>query len=97
MEVLVEELIDLHASSVTFRQIFRSAQLSQLYVDTYKSFVTALSSSSDELSRKVVRLLEKLTHLSLALSLDEAVPGAQKREVCLFFYNYNGWIAHVLC
>jgi hypothetical protein len=46
MQVLVEELIDLHASSPTFRQVFRSPQTTQLFVDAYKASVTAVSSST---------------------------------------------------
>lgn len=80
MEVLVEELIDLHASSPTFRQVFRSQQTTQLFVDAYKAFVTAVSSSADALPR-TVRILEKISHFALTLTLDNDVSGPQKREV----------------
>jgi hypothetical protein len=82
MEVLVEELIDLHASSPTFRQVFRSQQTTQLFVDAYKAFVTAVSSSTD-INPRAIKLLEKISHFSSTLSLDNDVAGPQKREVCV--------------
>ena len=80
MEVLIEELMDLHASSPTFRLVFRSQQTTQLFVDTYKSFVSTIS-ATPELNPRTTRLLEKLNHFSLSLALDNAVVGTQKREV----------------
>ena len=80
MENLVEELLTLHATSSTFRQIFESQQTTQLFIDTYKSLVDKLSSASN-ISDWNARILEKLTHFGLALALDNAVGGAQKREV----------------
>lgn len=80
MEVLIEELIDLHASSLTFRQVFRSQQTTQLFLDGYKAFVTALSSFTN-ISRRTVRILEKVSHFALTLSLDNDVAANQKREV----------------
>ena len=82
MEVLVEELIDLHASSPTFRQVFRSQQTTRLFVDAYKAFVTAVSSSTD-INPRAIKLLEKISHFSSTLSLDNDVVGPQKREVCV--------------
>ncbi|KAF9267665.1 beach-domain-containing protein [Marasmius fiardii PR-910] len=80
MEVLIEEIMDLHASSPTFRQIFQSQQTTQILVDAYRSFVRKLETVSD-LNQRTVRILEKLSHLGLALALDNAVAGAQKREI----------------
>ncbi|KAL4258196.1 Beach-domain-containing protein [Pleurotus pulmonarius] len=37
VELLIEELMNLHASSSTFRQIFKSQQTTQLFVDAYKA------------------------------------------------------------
>jgi hypothetical protein len=82
MEVLVEELIDLHASSPTFRQVFRSPQTTQLYVDAYKAFVTAVSSST-VINPRAIKLLEKISNFSSTLSLDNDVSGPQKRDVCV--------------
>ena len=80
MEILIEELLTLHATSSTFRQIFESQQTTQLFIDTYKSMVTKLSSARS-INDWNIRILEKLTHFSLALALDNAVGGSQKREV----------------
>ena len=80
MENLIEEFLTLHATSSTFRQIFESSQTTQLFIDTYKSLVDKLSSASS-INDWNVRILEKLTHFGLALALDNAVGGAQKREV----------------
>lgn len=80
MEVLVEELIDLHASSPTFRQVFRSQQTTQLFVEAYKSFVTAISASNG-IHHRTIRILEKISHFGLTLALDNDVSGPQKREV----------------
>jgi len=80
MELLVERLMNLHASSSTFRQIFQSQQTTQLFVNAYKDFVAKVS-GSPAFNEYTVRILEKLAHLGLALALDNAVAGAQKREV----------------
>jgi len=80
MEILIEELLTLHATSSTFRQIFESQQTTQLFVDTYKSTVVKLSSARS-INDWNIRILEKLTHFGLALALDNAVGGSQKREV----------------
>jgi hypothetical protein len=45
--------------------------------------VTSLASTS-EIPPHHIRISEKLMHFGLTLSLDNAVAGAQKREVCLF-------------
>jgi hypothetical protein len=81
MEVLVEELMDLHASSATFRQVFKSQQTTQLFVSAYKAFVSKVSAAT-EVNQWTSRILEKLTHLGLALALDNHIAGGQKREVC---------------
>jgi hypothetical protein len=86
MEVLIEELIDLHASSPTFRQIFKSQQTTQSFIEAYKSFVAAVTSSA-EISDTTVRVLEKVTHFGLNLALDNSVSGNQKREVRAGFYH----------
>src|ERR1700683_273210 len=82
MEVLIEELIDLYTSSPTFRQVFRSQQTTQLFVDAYKTFVTAVTCST-EVNPRTIRILEKVSHFGLTLTLDNDVAGPQKREVCL--------------
>lgn len=80
MEVLIEQLIDLHTSSASFRQIFQSQQTTQLFISGYKSFAS-LVSAAPEVNQRTLRILEKLAHFGLALALDNAVAGSQKKEV----------------
>jgi hypothetical protein len=88
MEVLIEELMELHASSNGFREIFKSQQTTQLFVNSYKSFVLRVTSAT-QINQRTSRILEKLTHFGLGLALDNAVAGAQKREVRLL-YRFHG-------
>jgi hypothetical protein len=80
MEMLIEELLILHASSSTFRHLFESQQTTQLFIDAYKSMVAKLSGAT-RINEWNLRILEKLTHFGLALALDNSVGGSQKREV----------------
>jgi hypothetical protein len=82
MEVLIEELMDLHASSSGFREVFKSQQTTQLFVNSYKTFVLRVTDAA-QVNQRTIRILEKLTHFGLGLALDNAVAGAQKREVCI--------------
>ncbi|KAG5645386.1 hypothetical protein DXG03_006339 [Asterophora parasitica] len=81
MENLVEEIMDLHASSTTFRQVFKSQQTTQLFVDAYKAFVTKVTATPREVNQWTRRILEKISHLGLALALDPLLAGNQKREI----------------
>ncbi len=101
MEHLIEELLTLHSSSATFRQAFQSHQITQLFIDAYKAMLEKLKeilASSPRIeegkSRNYVngwnlRILEKLSHLGLALALDNAVGGSQKQEVILEVYMFS--------
>lgn len=82
MEKLVEDLIELHASSATFRQVFQSQQTTQLLVDAYKSFVTRVKEEVDVDDQKR-RILDKLTHFSLAVATNSIVAGPQKHEILI--------------
>jgi hypothetical protein len=84
MEALVEELMDLHATSPTFRQVFQSQQTTQLFVDAYKGFVSKIA-GVDNINEWTRRILDKITHFGLALALDPVISGSQKREVSLFY------------
>ncbi|KAM6494725.1 hypothetical protein JOM56_009348 [Amanita muscaria] len=81
MEMLVEELMSLHTTSAAFRQVFASQQTTQIFVNTYKAFVSSVSGASAINNDLTIRLLEKLTHFGLALALDNAVAGTFKREI----------------
>ncbi|KAF7319608.1 hypothetical protein HMN09_00301200 [Mycena chlorophos] len=80
MEVLIEELIDLHASSNSFREVFKSQQTTQLFVNSYKTFVLRVM-KAEQINQRTIRVLEKMTHFGLGLALDNNVAGAQKREI----------------
>jgi hypothetical protein len=80
IEALVEEILDLHASSTTFRQVFKSHQTTQIFVDGFKSFADSVA-SMPTISPLTSRLLEKTSHLGLAIALDPMIGGGQKREV----------------
>ncbi len=82
-EAILEELVLLQSSSPTFRQMFESQQTTQAFIQAFRSFVTSLASTS-EIPQHHIRISEKLMHFGLTLSLDNAVSGGQKREVCLF-------------
>lgn len=82
MENLVEEMLTLHASSSTFRQVFESQQTTQIFIDSFKAMVDKLSGARS-INGWNVKILEKLTHFGLALALDNAVGGSQKRQVSM--------------
>lgn len=80
MEVLVEELSDLHSSTASFRGLFKSKQTTSLYLTACRSFVTKMA-DVPHLKDKTERLVGKVSNLTLMLALDNAVDGNQKREV----------------
>lgn len=80
MENLLERLIELQASSPTFRIAFRSKCLTS-FIALTKMFVpraSQISQFSDGLS---IRLSDKLLHLTMMLTLDDAIPKSQIQEV----------------
>ncbi|KAH8103359.1 beach-domain-containing protein [Cristinia sonorae] len=79
-ERLLEQLITVHSSSATFRQIFKSQSTTQHFLDSYRGFTTTLS-QVQEIPLGSVRLLEKLMHLGLSIALDTAVAAHQKQEI----------------
>lgn len=79
---LLEELIKIHSFSATFRQAFQSQVTTQTFIDAFKSFVLAISAAY-ELDAIVVRVLEKLSHFGLCISLDNSVAVAQSEEVTI--------------
>ncbi|OBZ78370.1 Beige 1 [Grifola frondosa] len=80
VERLLEELINIHSSSTTFRQIFKSHVVTQSFIDSYKLFVTAVS-TTPEFEPGTTRVLEKLSHFGLSIALDNAVASSQKQEI----------------
>ncbi|KAI5118373.1 hypothetical protein M0805_008701 [Coniferiporia weirii] len=84
VEPLLEELMEWQSSSPTFRQIFKSQQTTSLLVNAYSTFV-AFGRSVRINRHNYVRVLEKMNHLILALTLDNAVSSSQKREMLDIF------------
>jgi hypothetical protein len=82
MEVLVEELSDLHSSTASFRELFKSKQTTSLYLAACRSLVTKMA-DVPHLKDKTQRLVEKVSNFTLMLALDNAVDGNQKREVSI--------------
>ncbi|KAF7982777.1 hypothetical protein HWV62_26692 [Athelia sp. TMB] len=80
MEALIEEIISLYASSPTFRQVFRSQQTTQILVDAYKAFVMAINATAN-IHPRTLRILEKVSHCLLTISLESEITGPQKREI----------------
>ncbi|KAG8936117.1 hypothetical protein FRC02_004435 [Tulasnella sp. 418] len=80
VDVLAEEMIDLHASSPTFRALFRSSRISTQFISLLQNFIFSISGST-ELKHKSIRISEKLTHLGLMLMLDSAIEESQKEQL----------------
>ncbi|KZT70568.1 beach-domain-containing protein [Daedalea quercina L-15889] len=80
VEKLLEELIEVHSSTPSFRQLFKSQATTDSLIDAYKSFV-ASASMAPELSQSTVRILEKLSHVGLSIALDNAVGNSQRQEI----------------
>ncbi|KAI8986856.1 beach-domain-containing protein [Trametes punicea] len=79
-EHLLEELINVHSSSPTFREVFKSNAVTQAFIDAYKLFATSVAHSA-EIDQDTIRVLEKLSHLGLSIALDNAVAVSQKQEI----------------
>ncbi|KAI0261217.1 beach-domain-containing protein [Gloeopeniophorella convolvens] len=77
---ILEKLVHLQSSSLTFRQIFESQQTTRTFIQAFETFVKQLTSAF-EITQSHVRICEKLMHFGLTLALDNAVPGPQKREI----------------
>ncbi|KAG5335279.1 hypothetical protein C0989_001571 [Termitomyces sp. Mn162] len=80
MESLVEEIMGLHASSPTLREMFKSQHIIQLYIDTFKTFVDKLKVTAG-LNQSTKRILEKIAHFGLALAFEPFISGTQKHEI----------------
>jgi hypothetical protein len=82
VEAILEELVLLQSSCPTFRHLFESQQATQAFIQAFRSFMACFT-SANEIPQHHIRISEKLMHFGLTLSLDNAVSGTQKREVCL--------------
>ena len=79
-EALLETLIQLHPISPSFRQIFKSSQVTQQFIDTHLAFASAVR-SLPEISQRVTSLMDKMCHFAVALALDPSASQTQKEEV----------------
>ena len=79
-EALLVQLIDIQSSSQAFRQAFQSQLMTHAFIHAYRSFVTTVAGAT-MLTQDTVRILEKLSHFALTLSLDQNVNAGQKEEV----------------
>ncbi len=80
MEFLLEELMNLQSSSLSFRQLFKSQQLAVLVTEAYQ-YVAEKASANCLLDRNFVRILEKMNHFVVSLTLDKNIPSTQKSKV----------------
>jgi hypothetical protein len=85
MEVLVEELIDLHSSTSTFRQLFRSNQTSSVLVTACQVFISKIYEFPQARGR-TERLLEKVITLVNVVASDGGVDDKQKEQVIFLEY-----------
>ena len=73
----------------TLNRISGNLLLSSRFIDAYKAMTDMLSKQrlqdigDSSINEWNVRVIEKLSHFGLALALDNAVGGSQKREVFL--------------
>ncbi|KZT02850.1 beach-domain-containing protein [Laetiporus sulphureus 93-53] len=79
-ERLLEQLINLHSTVPSFRQIFKSHATTEIFINTYRMFV-ASASTTVELPFNTVRILEKLSHFGLSVALDNSVSSSHKQEI----------------
>ena len=84
LEALLEALIQLHSTSPSFKQIFKSTQVTQQLVDTHLAFASAVR-SLPEINQRVTSLMDKMCHFVIALALDPSVSETQQAEVIRLF------------
>jgi hypothetical protein len=80
LEDLLEAIIQLHSTSPSFKQIFKSTQVTQQFIDTHFAFASAVKSLS-EISQRVTSLMDKMCHLAIALALDPSISESLQVEV----------------
>ena len=80
LEALLEALIQLHSASPSFKQIFKSTQVTQQLIDIHLAFTSTVK-SLPEISQRVASLMDKMCHFAIALALDPLVSETQQAEV----------------
>ena len=77
---MLEAIIQLHSTSPSFKQVFKSTQVTQQFIDTQLAFASAIK-SLPEISQRVTSLMDKMSHLAIALALDPSVPESLQVDV----------------
>ena len=72
--------MDLLSTSPSFRQLFKSQGTTSVLVRAYSNFVN-LGSEMTTGKDKYMRILEKMNHLAMSLTLGQTVSSAQRQEV----------------
>lgn len=88
VEPLLEDLMEQQSTSPAFRQLFKSKQTTGFLISAYANFVS-YGTSIEASRRNYVRILEKMNHLVLSLTLDSLVDAHQKQEVWKGFYTFK--------
>ncbi|KAI0700338.1 beach-domain-containing protein [Cytidiella melzeri] len=91
-EHLLEELINLHSSSTTFRHTFQSQTTSQAFVEAFSSFISSAAHLANR-EATVVRIIEKMSHLALSVALSDVVGSHQKQEIMDIFHRAEALLA----
>ena len=66
LEDLLEAIIQLHSTSPSFKNIFKSTQVTQQFIDAHSAFASVVK-SLPEISQRVTSLMDKMCHLAIAL------------------------------
>jgi hypothetical protein len=88
VEVLVEELIELHSTNPQFRKLFQGKTIVGSFIKACRLFISQVV-QADQLRARTVRISEKLTHLALMLALDVDLDAKQKEEVRYLGFHWD--------
>lgn len=81
-DAILEELIDLHSSSPTFRYAFKSKSMSGSFIALAKSFIVQNTAQQRIVIRaNTARIADKLCHLAMMMTLEGALEPSQRHEV----------------
>lgn len=84
LEALLGTLIQLQSTSPSFKQVFKSTQVTRQFIDTHLAFTSAVK-SLPEISQNITSLMDKMCHLAIAFALDPSVSETQQAEVIRLF------------
>lgn len=87
MDVLLEELMDLHASNSSFRDLFKLKDPTEILLYSLKTFMNIVASNSTyntPLQSGITRVFEKCSVLAGMMAHTLSVLATQRDEVCDF-------------